>query len=192
MTKNLPLKEKFNQEVKPYLISRFGYKNPMAIPTLEKVAINMGLGDGSRDRKVLDDAVEELALITGQKPVITRARKAIANFKIRRGMSIGVRVTLRSYRMWDFLYRLFNIALPRVRDFRGISLHGFDGRGNFNLGIKDHLIFPEIDYAKVTRLKGMNISIVTTAKTDEESYELLKALGFPFQREETPWQRKQK
>ena len=174
--------EKYREEVVPALQSQFGYSSPMAIPRVTKVVINMGVGEAIADAKVLDQAVEELATICGQRPAITRARKSISNFKLRTGMAIGCRVTLRGKRMFEFLDRLMNLALPRVRDFRGVSTKAFDGRGNYTLGLKDQLIFPEINYNKVQRVRGMNVCIVTTAKTDEEARELLKGLGMPFSR----------
>jgi len=174
------LREKYEKEVIPQLMKRFGYKNIMQAPKLEKIVINMGLGEAIQNIKILDSAVEEIGLITGQRPVITKARKSIAQFKLRKGMPIGCMVTLRKDRMYEFFHRLVNVALPRVRDFRGISGKSFDGRGNYALGIREQLIFPEIDYDKIDKVKGMNIIIVTTAKTDEEGKELLKLLGMPF------------
>jgi large subunit ribosomal protein L5 len=174
------LREKYQTEVVPALIQRFGYKNIMQVPKLEKVTINMGVGDALQDAKLLDAAVEDLTTIAGQKPVVTRAKKSIANFKVRAGAAIGCKVTLRGERMYDFLQKLFNVALPRVRDFRGVSAKGFDGRGNYTLGIKEQLIFPEIDYDKVAKVRGMDINIVTTARTDEEARELLKLMGLPL------------
>ena len=174
------LREKYEKEVIPQLMRRFGYKNIMEAPKLEKIVINMGLGEAIQNIKILDSAVEEIGLITGQRPVITKARKSIAQFKLRKGMPIGCMVTLRKNRMYEFFNRLMNIALPRVRDFRGISGKSFDGRGNYALGIREQLTFPEIDYDKIDKVKGMNIIIVTTAKTDEEGKELLKLLGMPF------------
>jgi len=176
------LLDRYREEVAPTLRGQFGYGSPMAIPRITKVVINMGVGDAIADNKVLDQAVGELATIAGQQPAITRARKSISNFKLREGMAIGCRVTLRGRRMFEFLDRLMNLALPRVRDFRGVSTKAFDGRGNYTLGIKDQLIFPEIDYNKVQKVKGMNVCIVTTAKTDEEARALLGALGMPFTR----------
>ena len=175
------LKEFYEKEAVPKLIKAFDYKNIMQVPRLEKVVLNMGLGEAIQNIKLLDAAAEELKIIAGQKPVITRAKKSIAAFKLREGMPIGCMVTLRSNRMYDFFYKLVNIALPRVRDFRGISGKAFDGRGNYSLGIKEHMIFPEIDFDKIDRIKGLNISVVTSAKTDEEGRALLKGLGFPFQ-----------
>lgn len=174
------LKEKYLKEVIPALQERFGYANVMQVPRLEKVIVNMGIGDAIQNAKALDTAVSEMTAIAGQKPVVTKAKKSIANFKLRAGMSIGAKVTLRGERMWDFLDRLMNIALPRVRDFRGVSPKSFDGRGNYALGLKEQLIFPEIDYDKVEKIRGMDVVIVTTANTDEESKGLLKLLGMPF------------
>lgn len=174
------LQEKYDQDVAPRLAKEFGIANPMAVPRITKVVCNIGLGEAPRNAKMLDQAVDELATITGQKPVIRKARKSIAQFKLRVGMQIGCSVTLRRDRMFEFLDRLINIALPRVRDFRGLSPKGFDGRGNFTMGIRDHLIFPEIDYTKVESPKGMNVTVVTTAKTDDQARFLLQELGFPF------------
>lgn len=174
------LEQKYQEEIVSSLTKRFGYKSPMAVPRLSKIIVNMGLGDAVADAKVLDRAVEEVGLITGQKPVITRARKSIAGFKLRAGMPIGCMVTLRKQRMYEFFERLLSIALPRVRDFKGISPKAFDGRGNYSLGIREQIIFPEIDYDKVDKLRGLSVSVVTTAKTDEEGYQLLKELGMPF------------
>jgi len=174
------LKERYAKDVVPALKKEFGYKNVMAIPKIEKVVVNMGLGEATQNAKIIDNGADEVMRITGQKPVVTRAKKSIAQFKVRKGMPIGAMVTLRGERMWEFLDRLMSIALPRVRDFRGVSPRGFDGRGNFTLGLKDQLIFPEIDYMKVDKARGMNISVVTTAKTDEESRKLLQLLGMPF------------
>lgn len=174
------LKEQYRKTVIPALRKEFGYKNIMAVPKLEKVSLNMGLGEATQNPKIMDVAVGELAQITGQRPVVTKARKSISAFKLRQGMSIGCMVTLRGDRMYEFLDRLLNVALPRVRDFRGVSTKSFDGRGNYTLGIKDQLLFPEIDYDKVDKIKGMNISITTTAKTDAEGFSLLKHLGMPF------------
>ena len=174
------LKVRYTKEVAPALKKEFGYKNVMAIPKIEKVVVNMGLGEATQNAKIVDTGADEVTRITGQKPVVTRAKKSIAQFKVRKGMPIGAMVTLRGERMWEFLDRLVSIALPRVRDFRGVSPRGFDGRGNFTLGLKDQLIFPEIDYMKVDKARGMNISVVTTAKTDEESRKLLQLLGMPF------------
>jgi large subunit ribosomal protein L5 len=174
------LRERYRQAVVPALVKEFGYPNPMAVPKLEKVVINMGLGEATQNAKVLDVAADELAAISGQRPVITRARKSIAAFKLRKGMSIGASVTLRGDRMFEFLDRFINVALPRVRDFRGVSPKSFDGRGNYTIGLKDQLVFPEIDFNKVEKTRGMNICICTTAKTDEEARALLAALGLPF------------
>ncbi len=174
------LKDKYKKEVAPALMSKFGYKSVMEIPRLEKIIVNVGVGEAKENAKVLEAVVADVAAITGQKPVITKAKKSIANFKLREGMPIGVKVTLRQDRMWEFVDRLFNIALPRVRDFRGINPDGFDGRGNYSLGIKEQLIFPEIEYDKIDKIRGMNIAFVTTAKTDEEGRELLSQLGAPF------------
>ncbi|HXG34543.1 MAG TPA: 50S ribosomal protein L5 [Bryobacteraceae bacterium] len=174
------LKELYKERVVPALMKEFGYKNVMAVPKLEKITVNIGLGEATQNPKLMDGAVNELALITGQRPVVTKARKSIAAFKLRAGMSIGCMVTLRGDRMYEFFDRLVNVALPRVRDFRGVSTKSFDGRGNYTLGIRDQLIFPEIDYNKVEKLKGMNISITTTARTDAEALSLLRHLGMPF------------
>ena len=176
------LKEKFVKEVTPALMSKFGYKSIMQVPKLEKIVLNMGVGDAVANAKALDNAVEELATITGQKPVVTRAKKSIAGFRLREGMPIGAKVTLRGERMYEFLDKLVSVSLPRVRDFRGVSKKAFDGRGNYTLGIKEQLIFPEIDYDKVSKVRGMDIVIVTTANTDEESRELLTQFGMPFQK----------
>lgn len=174
------LKKYYDKEIVPSLMETFNYQNIMQVPKLAKIILNMGMGEAIQNIKLLDAAVEELKLISGQQPVVTRARKSIAAFKLRAGMPIGCMVTLRRGRMWDFYNKLVNIALPRVRDFRGISGKAFDGRGNYSLGIKEHIIFPEIDYDKIDRIKGLNVSIVTTAQTDEEGKELLKFLGMPF------------
>jgi large subunit ribosomal protein L5 len=174
------LKDRYTKEVVPALRKQFGYTNPMAVPKVEKVIINMGLGEATQNVKIVDAGADELGRITGQKPVVTRAKKSIAQFKVRKGMPIGTMVTLRGERMYEFLDRLISIALPRVRDFKGVSARGFDGRGNYTLGLKDQLIFPEIDYLKVDKARGMNISVVTTAKTDEEARTLLKLMGMPF------------
>ena len=174
------LRQRYEKEVIPALKKEFGYSNVMAIPKVEKIVVNMGLGEATQNAKIVDTGVDEIGTITGQKPVVTRARKSIAQFKVRKGMPIGTMVTLRGERMWDFLDRLISVALPRVRDFRGVSQRGFDGRGNYTLGLKDQLLFPEIDYMKVDKARGMNISVVTTAKTDEESRKLLQLLGMPF------------
>ena len=174
------LKEKYIKEIIPALQKKFKYKSPMQTPKLEKVVINMGVGDVKENPKALDAAVNDLALISGQKPIITKAKKSVAAFKVRQGMSIGCKVTIRGERMYEFVDKLFNVALPRVRDFRGVSNNSFDGRGNYSLGIKEQLIFPEIDYDKVEKVRGMDITFVTTAKTDEEARELLALLGMPF------------
>jgi len=174
------LKEKYLNEVAPAMMQKFQYKSVMEIPRLEKVVINMGLGDTKDNAKGLDSAVSELGLIAGQKPVITKAKKSVAAFKVRQGMSVGAKVTLRGSKMYEFLDKLFNIALPRVRDFRGVSVNSFDGRGNYSLGIKEQLIFPEIEYDKVDKIRGMDIIFVTTAETDEEARELLRLLGMPY------------
>jgi large subunit ribosomal protein L5 len=174
------LKQHYHKSVIPALTKEFGYKNLMAVPKVQKVSINIGLGEATQTPKIMDGAVNELSQIAGQKPIVTKAKKSIAAFKLREGMSIGAMVTLRGDRMYEFLDRLMNVALPRVRDFRGVSSKSFDGRGNYTLGVKDQLIFPEIDYNKVEKVKGMNISITTTAKTDAEGLALLKNLGMPF------------
>ncbi|MFB3886865.1 MAG: 50S ribosomal protein L5 [Thermodesulfobacteriota bacterium] len=174
------LKEVYQEKVAPALMKRFGYKNRMEVPRLEKIVVNMGLGEAIQNIKILDSAVQELSQITGQKPVITKAKKSIAQFKLRTGMPIGCVVTLRKERMYEFFNRLVNVALPRVRDFKGLSGKSFDGRGNYALGIREQLIFPEIHYDKIEKVKGMNIVITTTAKTDEEGKELLRLLGMPF------------
>ena len=174
------LKERYHKEVAAAIAREFGIKNPMAVPRLDKIVVNMGMGEAIANQKVLDTAVEELKAIAGQKPVITRAKKSIASFKLRQGMPIGVMVTLRGEQMYEFFDRLVSIALPRVRDFRGVSPKAFDGRGNYTIGIREQLIFPEIDFNKVDKLRGMNISIVTTARDDDQARSLLKALGMPF------------
>ncbi|HTQ56411.1 MAG TPA: 50S ribosomal protein L5 [Bryobacteraceae bacterium] len=174
------LRQHYTQKVVPTLTKEFGYKNVMAVPKLAKISVNIGLGEATQNAKLMDGAVTELGQITGQKPVVTKARKSIAAFKLREGMSIGCMVTLRGDRMYEFFDRLVNVALPRVRDFRGVSTKSFDGRGNYTLGLKEQLIFPEIDYAKVEKTKGMNISITTSARTDAEGLALLKHLGMPF------------
>lgn len=174
------LKDKYQKDVAPAMMEKFGYKNVMEIPKVEKVVVNMGVGEAVGNPKVLDSAVNDLMTIVGQRPVVTRAKKSIAAFKIREGMAIGTKVTLRGERMYQFLDKLFNVALPRVRDFRGVSPKSFDGRGNYTLGVKEQLIFPEIDYDKVDKIRGMDIIVVTTAKTDEEARELLKLMGMPF------------
>ena len=174
------MKERYLEEAVPALTKRFSYRNPMQVPKLEKIVLNMGVGDAVQNPKLLESAVAEMGQIAGQRPVVTKAKRSISTFKIREGMSIGAKVTLRGQRMYDFLDRLVNVALPRVRDFRGISGKGFDGRGNFALGLKEQLIFPEIDYDKVDKIRGMDIVIVTSARTDEEAKELLRLLGMPF------------
>ncbi len=174
------LKDKYKNEVIPAMQAKFKYSSPMQIPKLEKVVLNMGVGDVKENPKAMDAAVNDLTTITGQRPVVTKAKKSIANFKLREGMSIGCKVTLRSEKMYNFVDKLLNASLPRVRDFRGVSANSFDGRGNYTLGVKDQLIFPEIEYDKVEKARGMDIVFVTTAKTDEEARELLKLLGMPF------------
>jgi large subunit ribosomal protein L5 len=174
------MKDLYEKEVVPKLIETFKYKNVMEVPKFSKVVLNMGLGEAIQNVKILETAAEELKAIAGQHPVITRAKKSIAAFKLREGMPIGCMVTLRQSRMFDFLQKLVNVALPRVRDFRGVSAKAFDGRGNYSLGIKEHIIFPEIDYDKIDAIKGLNVSIVTTARTDEEGKELLRLMGMPF------------
>lgn len=174
------LKEKYTQEIAPSLSKEFGYSNPMSIPKVQKIVLNMGLGDAVQNAKILDVAVNELTVISGQKPVVTKAKKSIAQFKLREGMSIGAMVTLRGDRMYEFLDRFINITLPRVRDFRGISAKAFDGRGNYTVGLRDQLIFPEVDFAKVDKARGLNVCIVTSANTDEEARSLLRHFGMPF------------
>jgi large subunit ribosomal protein L5 len=174
------LRERYEKEVVPALKKEFGYANVMAVPKIEKVVVNMGLGEATSNVKIIDTGADELARITGQRPVTRRAKKSIAQFKVRKGQPVGTSVTLRGERMYEFLDRLMSIALPRVRDFRGVSPRGFDGRGNFTLGLKDQLIFPEIDYLKVDKSRGMNVSVVTTAKTDQEARKLLQLIGMPF------------
>ncbi|QCX33848.1 50S ribosomal protein L5 [Caloramator sp. E03] len=174
------LKEKYEKEVVPALLERFNYKSVMEVPKLEKIILNMGVGDAKDNPKLLDAAVNDMTVIAGQKAVVTRAKKAVSNFKIRAGMAIGCKVTLRGAKMYEFADKLFNVALPRVRDFKGVSTKSFDGRGNYSLGIKEQLIFPEIEYDKVEKVRGMDIIFVTTAKTDEEAKELLRLLGMPF------------
>ncbi|WP_144553520.1 50S ribosomal protein L5 [Peribacillus simplex] len=176
------LKEKLKTEITPSLMGKFNYQSVMQVPNIEKIVINMGVGDAVSNSKALDTAVEELTLITGQKPVITKAKKSIAGFRLREGMPIGAKVTLRGERMYQFLDKLVSVSLPRVRDFRGVSKKSFDGRGNYTLGVKEQLIFPEIDYDKVSKVRGMDIVIVTTANTDEEARELLTQVGMPFQK----------
>jgi large subunit ribosomal protein L5 len=177
------LREHYTSKVVPALTKEYGYKNVMAVPKIEKVSVNIGLGEATQNAKLMDGAVTELGSIAGQKPIICKAKKSIAAFKLREGMPIGTMVTLRGDRMFEFLDRLLNVALPRVRDFRGVSTKSFDGRGNYTLGVKDQLIFPEIDYSKVEKTKGMNISITTTARTDAEALSLLKAMGMPFRQQ---------
>ena len=179
--KRMPnLKKKYQEEVAPALMQKFGYKSTMQIPRLEKIVVNVGCSEARENAKVLDAVVNDLTTITGQKAVITKAKKSVANFKLREGMPIGAKVTLRGNKMWEFLDRLFNVALPRVRDFRGISADSFDGRGNYALGVKEQLIFPEIEYDKIDKIRGMDIVVCTTAQTDEEARELLKLVGAPF------------
>ena len=179
---NPNLKVKYANEVAPALMQKFGYKSTMQIPRIEKIVVNCGCGEARENAKVLESVVKDLATITGQKPVITKAKKSVANFKLREGMPIGAKVTLRQDKMWEFLDRLFNVALPRVRDFRGINPNAFDGRGNYALGVKEQLIFPEIEYDKIDKIRGMDIIICTTAQTDEEARELLTLIGAPFTR----------
>lgn len=174
------LKEHYKKEVVPALMRKFAYKNVMQVPKLEKVVINVGAGEARDNSKVIDSIMSDLSLITGQKPVVCKAKKSVSNFKVRQGMKIGVKVTLRGDRMYEFIDRLFNVALPRVRDFRGINSNSFDGRGNYNMGVKEQLIFPEIDYDKIDKVRGMDICFVTTAKNDEQSKELLSLMGAPF------------
>jgi large subunit ribosomal protein L5 len=174
------LRDKYRKDVVPALQKEFGYKNVMAVPRIEKVVVNMGLGEATSNAKIVDAGADELARITGQKAVTRRAKKSIAQFKVRKGQPIGTMVTLRGERMWEFLDRLMNIALPRVRDFKGVSPRGFDGRGNYTLGLRDQLLFPEIDYMKVDKARGMNVSVVTTARTDQEARKLLQFIGMPF------------
>ncbi len=174
------MRERYQKEVIPALQKAFGYRNVMEVPKVEKVIISMGVGEATQNPKALDAAVNDLTVISGQKPLVTRAKKSIAAFKVRAGMAIGAKVTLRGQRMYDFLERLFNLALPRVRDFRGVSPNAFDGRGNYTFGLKEQLVFPEIDYDKVDKIRGMDITIVTTAKSDEEARELLRLMGMPF------------
>jgi len=176
------LRERFENEIKKSMLEKFNYTSVLQVPIGDKIVINMGLGEAVSNSKIIDEAVAELALITGQKPIVTRAKKSIAGFRLREGMPIGCKVTLRGPRMYDFLDKLVNIALPRVRDFRGVSANAFDGRGNYTLGIKEQLIFPEIEFDKISKVRGMDIVLVTTANTDEESRELLKELGMPFQK----------
>ena len=179
---NTRLEQAYKNEIFKALMEKFGYKNPMQVPKLEKITLNIGLGDAKENSKLMDTAIEELKLITGQKPVVTKAKKSIANFKVREGMAVGLKVTLRGDNMYVFADKFFNIALPRVRDFKGVNKNSFDGRGNYSMGIKEQLIFPEIVYDDVDLVKGMNIVFTTTAKTDEEALELLKLLGLPFEK----------
>jgi large subunit ribosomal protein L5 len=177
------LKSKYSDEIRPALIERFGYSTPMQAPKIEKITINMGVGDAKQDSRLLQEATTQLARIAGQQPSIRRARKSIANFKLREGMAVGVSVTLRGERAYEFLDRLLSIAIPRIRDFRGLSPRSFDGRGNYNLGVKEQIIFPEIDYDKVDQVRGLDIAITTSARTDEESFALLELFGMPFSRD---------
>jgi large subunit ribosomal protein L5 len=174
------LKERYDSEIKPQLIERFGYTTPMQAPRIQKITLNMGVGEAKQNAKALDEAVEQMAIIAGQKPVITRATKSIAGFKLREGMAIGCKVTLRGARMWEFLDRLTALALPRVRDFRGLNPNSFDGRGNYSMGVREQIIFPEIDYDRIDTVRGLDVTITTTAATDDEARELLRALGMPF------------
>ena len=174
--------QKYKAEVAPALMARFAYKSPMQVPRFDKIVVNVGVGDARENAKVIDNVIDEITMITGQKAVPTYARKSVANFKVREGMKIGVKVTLRGERMWEFMDKLFNFALPRVRDFKGINPNAFDGRGNYSLGLKEQLIFPEIDYDKIDKIRGLDIVICTTAKTDEEAKALLELLGAPFTR----------
>ena len=174
------LKEKYYEEVRPALMQRFSYKNILEVPRLEKVVVNMGVGEGKENPKLLEAALRDLSLITGQRPVVTKARKSVASFKVREGMSIGCKVTLRGDRMYEFLDRLISVSLPRIRDFRGVSSKSFDGRGNYSLGLREQLVFPEIEYDKIDKVRGLEVVIATTAETDEEAYELLKLMGMPF------------
>lgn len=176
------LKEKYKNEIAPALMAKFSYSSPMQIPKLDKIVINIGLGEAKENPKAIDSAIKDLEDITGQKPIVTKAKNSVANFKVREGMNIGVKVTLRADKMYEFLDRLFNVALPRVRDFRGINPNSFDGRGNYSMGLKEQLIFPEIEYDKIDKIRGMDIIMVTTANTDEEARELLTLLGAPFSR----------
>ena len=176
------LKEQYEKEVVPALMKKFGYKSIMEVPKLDKIVLNIGLGDVKEDPKSLEGAIKDVTIITGQKPIVTKSKKSIAAFKLRAGVNIGVKVTLRKGKMYDFAYKLFNVALPRVRDFRGLSDSSFDGRGNYSMGVKEQLIFPEIEYDKVDKIRGMDIVFVTTAKTDEEAKELLTLLGMPFKK----------
>ena len=176
------LKQKYIQEVIPAMMKKFGYKNPMAVPNIEKIVVNIGVSEAVQNPGAIEAAARDLSIITGQKPIVRKARKSIANFHLRKGMPIGLKVTLRGERMYAFLYKLINLALPRVRDFSGVSPNSFDGRGNYSLGLKEQLVFPEIEYDKIDRIRGMDITIVTTAETDEEAKELLSLLGMPFKK----------
>ncbi len=178
----VPLKDKYKNEIVPQMMKEFGYKNPLQVPKIEKIVINMGIGEGARNPDLIEQHAKELALITGQKPLVTRAKKSVSNFKIRKGMTIGLKVTLRGARMYNFLYKLINIVLPKVRDFRGLNPNSFDGRGNYSFGLTEQLVFPEISPDEVRRVQGMDITIVTTAKTDEEAKRLLELFGMPFRR----------
>ena len=178
------LRIRYEEEIIPHMMKRFGYKNLMQVPKIEKIALNMGVGEATQDAKFLEGGVQDLTMISGQKAVTTKAKRSISNFKLREGMAIGCRVTLRKRHMYEFLDRLLNVAIPRVRDFRGVDNNSFDGRGNYTLGIKEQIIFPEINYDKVVKIRGFNITIVTSAKTDEEAYELLKEFGMPFRKRE--------
>jgi len=180
------LKTRYNDEIRPALIERFGYETPMQVPKITKVTVNMGVGDAKQDSKMLDAASEQLATITGQKPNVRRARKSIAQFKLREGMPVGLSVTLRGERQYEFLDRLFSVAIPRIRDFRGLNPRSFDGRGNYSMGVREQIIFPEIDYDEIDQTRGLDITITTTARTDEESFALLEALGMPFARDGRP------
>jgi large subunit ribosomal protein L5 len=180
------LKTRYNEEIKPALIERFGYQTPMQVPKISKVTVNMGVGDAKQDSKVLEAATEQLATITGQRPNVRRARKSIAQFKLREGMPVGLSVTLRGERQYEFLDRLLSIAIPRIRDFRGLNPRSFDGRGNYSMGVREQIIFPEIDYDEIDQTRGLDITITTTAETDEESFALLQALGMPFAKEGRP------
>ncbi|MBX5469881.1 MAG: 50S ribosomal protein L5 [Thermoleophilaceae bacterium] len=182
------LKRRYNEEILPQLMQRFGYSSPMQAPRLEKITLNMGVGDAKQDSRVLEQAQEQLATIAGQRPSVRRARKSIAGFKIRDGMPVGVAVTLRGARMWEFLDRLTSIAIPRIRDFRGLSPRSFDGRGNYSMGVREQIIFPEVDYDSIDQVRGLDVVITTTAETDEEAFALLDALGMPFAREGRPGQ----
>jgi len=172
--------ERYKSEIQPEMMRRFGYKNVMQVPKIEKIVVNMGVGEGAHNPKALEAAMQDLALITGQKPMVTRARKSIAGFKLRQGMTIGCKVTLRRARMYEFLDRLINLALPRIRDFKGVNPRSFDGHGNYTLGVREQIIFPEVDYDKIDKIRGMDITICTTAETDEEARELLRLFGMPF------------